>query len=104
MPIDGLDSGQTGAANAGYQRRRAPGQVHSALEDVAQLRNRRRQFMVTSVNGRQLTMHTVGAKAVNQFASLDMSMELLQPVPDAIGELLEYTVGNSALTSPRLAL
>ena len=34
---------------------------------------------------------TVGARAVNHFASLEISMELLQPVPEAIGELLEYT-------------
>ncbi len=39
-----------------------------------------------------MATRTVGARAVNHLASFDMSMELLQPVPDAIGELLEYTV------------
>ena len=37
------------------------------------------------------TERTVGERAVNHFASFEMSIELLQPVPDAIGELLEYT-------------
>ena len=36
-------------------------------------------------------MLTEGAMAVNHFASFWMSIELLQPVPEAMGELPEYT-------------
>ena len=55
------------------------------------------QCMVTTLSGTRwhcsicITTRTVGASAVNHFASFDMSIELLQPVPEAIGELLEYT-------------
>ena len=35
---------------------------------------------------------TVGARAVNHLDSFEMSIELLHPVPEAMGSLLLYTV------------
>ena len=89
MAGDGFDGGKACASDPRNQRRSVPREVYGTLEDVPDLPPV--GISLPDSNGAATRVRTVGARAVNHFASLETSMELLQPVPDAIGELLEYT-------------